>query len=365
MKGLRLLLTTDSVGGVWQYSLDLARALVPHRVHTLLAHMGPAPRDSQHMAALAIPHLTFLETGLPLDWLCDGPAPVLRAGEWIAEIARQSRADIVQLNMPSLGAMSRYDMPVVAVSHGCVATWWAAAKAEPLAEAWRWHEALMRAGYANADAVVAPSAAYAAVVAGHYRLPQPVAVVPNGRTALPGGMASRGGDAVLTVGRLWDPVKNAALLDRVAAQLTVPFHAAGASMGPHGESVALQHLHRLGELDEDALGAWLAARPVFVSAARFEPFGLAVLEAAAAGCPLVLSDIATFRELWDGAALFVAPDDEAGFVAAIEALTRDAMLAAQLGSAARSRAGRYTPAATAAAMHELYRRLTTGRRVAA
>ena len=45
--------------------------------------------------------------------------------------------------------------------------------------------------------------------------------------------------------------------------------------------------------------------PIFVSAARYEPFGLAVLEAAQAGCALVLSDIPTFRELWDGAALFV------------------------------------------------------------
>jgi hypothetical protein len=38
-----------------------------------------------------------------------------------------------------------------------------------------------------------------------------------------------------------------------------------------------------------------------------EPFGLAVLEAAQAGCPLVLSDLPGFRELWDGAALFRRP----------------------------------------------------------
>ena len=34
-----------------------------------------------------------------------------------------------------------------------------------------------------------------------------------------------------------------------------------------------------------------------------------MLEAASAGCPLILGDIPTFRELWDGAAVFVAPDD--------------------------------------------------------
>jgi glycosyltransferase involved in cell wall biosynthesis len=51
----------------------------------------------------------------------------------------------------------------------------------------------------------------------------------------------------------------------------------------------------------------LAERPVFVSASRYEPFGLAVLEAARAGCALLLSDIPTFRELWAGAAAFVRP----------------------------------------------------------
>ena len=55
--------------------------------------------------------------------------------------------------------------------------------------------------------------------------------------------------------------------------------------------------------------------------ARYEPFGLAVLEAAQAGCALVLSDIPTFRELWNGAAQFVPPgDDAARSPCAIDAL---------------------------------------------
>jgi glycosyltransferase involved in cell wall biosynthesis len=79
----------------------------------------------------------------------------------------------------------------------------------------------------------------------------------------------------------------------------------------------------------------------------------------------VLADIPTFRELWDGAALFVAPDDADGYVAAIEAVTRDAGLATRLGAAARTRAARYTPAAAAAAMLSLYRGLIEQRSAAA
>ena len=63
----------------------------------------------------------------------------------------------------------------------------------------------------------------------------------------------------------------------------------------------------LGALDERRSErlAWRSGRSS-PRTALYEPFGLAVLEAAQAGCALVLSDIPTFRELWDGAALFVA-----------------------------------------------------------
>jgi glycosyltransferase involved in cell wall biosynthesis len=168
-------------------------------------------------------------------------------------------------------------------------------------------------------------------------------------------------DCVLTVGRLWDQVKRAELLDRVAGRLSIPFHAAGAARGPHGETAAFENLHLLGELDSTALAGHLATRPVFVSATSFEPFGLAVLEAAAAGCALVLSDIATFRELWDGVALFVADGDEAGYADAIEALIGDCALRLERGEAARARAERYAPGAMADAMLAIYGQARTAR----
>jgi glycosyltransferase involved in cell wall biosynthesis len=156
-------------------------------------------------------------------------------------------------------------------------------------------------------------------------------------------------------------VKGAELLDQVAARLSVPFHAAGAAAGPHGETVRLDHLHLLGQLDSAALAQRLAARPVFVSAACFEPFGLAVLEAAAAGCALVLADIPVFRELWDGAALFVPPRAPDAYHAAIEQLIGNLALRRSLGAAAAERARRYTPARMADAMLALYRQRLAAR----
>ncbi|WP_331015921.1 glycosyltransferase family 4 protein [Sphingomonas sp.] len=367
---MRVLLTVDSVGGVWQYCLDLSRALGERDVDTIVAVLGPSPGAAQRAEMRAIPHARLVETGLPLDWLCDGPAPVLAAGARIAELAQDEHVDLVQLNMPTLGAAAPLAVPVISVTHGCVSTWWQAARpGVPLDPAFRWHRTLTGEGLRAADLVVAPSTCYARTVARHYGLGQTPLVVHNGRTPLISPNHPPVQDCVLTVGRLWDQVKRAALLDRVAGRLAIPFHAAGATTGPHGETVALENLHLLGELDAQELAGHLAARPVFVSAASFEPFGLAILEAAAAGCALVLSDIPTFRELWNGAALFVAGDDEAGYAEAIETLIGDCALRLQMGDAARARAERYAPGTMADAMLGLYARALAngipGRRVAA
>ncbi|WP_375428829.1 glycosyltransferase family 4 protein [uncultured Sphingomonas sp.] len=397
---VRLLMTADAVGGVWRYATDLARALRPHGVETTLAVLGPAPTDDQ-LQLLRYPGLDpgsrflsadeaglrvepgvtggeagdirMIHTSLPLDWLCDGSTPVVQAGQAIADLARDLRADFVHLNSPTLAAAARFPAPVVAVAHGCTATWWSAAHGTAPDPAYRWHGDLMRAGLLAADATVAPSAAFAADLQRTYALPTAPLAIHNGRPSPSPHRGEGRGEGpsrepaphALTAGRLWDRVKNTAVLDRAAARLSAPIRAAGPVTSPHGETVRPDYLHLLGTLSNEALAAELAQRPIFVSVTSFEPFGLAVLEAAAAGCALVLSDIPTFRELWDGAAIFVASHDDAAIAAAIEELLADPARRETLAQAARTRAARYTPGATATAMAALYARLAPACRAAA
>ncbi len=382
---MKILLTTDAVGGVWQYTTELAQALSARGVECVVAVLGPAPDEDQRIALVSsvLPRkreprakqdvarnsgflrsqehgvpITLIETGLPLDWTCADAAPVLAAGKAIATLAKDHAVNLIHYNMPTLAAAGPPAIPSIAVAHGCVSTWWEAAKGTPLGRDYRWHRALTADGLRAVDRVVAPSAAYAAIVERHYRLETPVLAIHNGRT-LTGAYdpAAPMADVALTVGRLWDGVKNAALLDKAAARLPIPFLAAGASKGPHGETIRLDHLRELGHLSGEQIAAHLAKRPIFVSAASFEPFGLAVLEAAQAGCALVLADIPTFRELWDGAASFVPLDGalDGRWCEAIEALVLDTPRRAALGEAARLRAARYTPDATADRMLALYR----------
>lgn len=349
-------MTTDAVGGVWQYSLDLAAGLAEHGFETLLAVLGPGPSAAQRCEAEAVPGMRLLATDLALDWVDADAAAAARAAEALVDLAGQETVDLVHLNSPSLAAYARFDVPVVAAAHGCPSTWWEAARTTPLHPGFEWHRHAMARGLSAATLTIAPTRAFAETIRRHYGLTALPQVVHNGRRPLtPAAASGTPGEAfAFTAGRLWDAVKRIDLLDDVAARLDIPFYAAGPLEAPQGDRIAPEHLRALGRLDSAGVAEWLARRPVFVSAASFEPFGLAVLEAAMAGCPLVLSDIAPFRELWDGAARFVAPGDGAAFAAAIEEAAGDAVLRERMGEQARARSACYSAAAMAVRTARVY-----------
>jgi glycosyltransferase involved in cell wall biosynthesis len=350
MSALRVLLVTDAVGGVWVYSLELARALRPLGIEPVLAVMGPSPGPEQCEAAAGI---AMIDTGLVLEWLDTNAGEVMRAGEMLAHVAESQGADLVQTSSAALLAGGAAGCPTVAVQHSCVATWWAAVKGSPLPADFEWRRDLVAEGLRRADAVVAPTQAFARATERTYDLNRTLLAVHNGRTVRDVRPLPQG-DFAFTAGRLWDEGKNARTLDRAAARIDAPFQAAGATHGPNGAGVALDALVPLGELSEARVAGVLAARPVFASAALYEPFGLSVLEAAQAGCALVLSDIATHRELWDGAAVFVEAGDDRAFAAAIGELLGDRTRRNALGERARAHARLYSPGDMARRMAEIY-----------
>jgi glycosyltransferase involved in cell wall biosynthesis len=106
------------------------------------------------------------------------------------------------------------------------------------------------------------------------------------------------------------------------------------------------------------MAEWYARASIYALPARYEPFGLSILEAASAGCALVLGDIATLRENWDGAADFVAPDDGDALAGAIQRLIDDPLRRDRQARLARRRARRFPADRMAAAYLTLYRELT-------
>lgn len=347
----KVLMTTDAVGGVWTYGVDLADVLSGWGVEVVLAVVGPAPSRAQRAQTFC----EVIETGLTLDWMAGSAAKARASARDLAALSRKVAPDLVHLNGPAMAAGGDFGAPVLGACHSCPATWWMAVKPDrALPRDLVWRRALQAEGMQRCDGLIAPSNAFARVIAETYgKRPK---VVRNGRHCAAARLSAPGED-VFTAGRLWDQGKNLKVLDEAARLAGLPVKAAGSLQGPAGETIRLDHLSTLGALSSEQVRMRLSKRPIFVSTALYEPFGLAALEAAQAGCPLVLSDIPTFRELWSGAALFVDPRDAADIAETLVRLSRNGDERKKLGAAARARAATYTLEAMGAATLEAYRQI--------
>ncbi len=371
----RLLMTADAVGGVWAYALELARALAPHGTRVELATMGRRPTAAQRAEAAAA-GVALHESDWALEWMDDPWADVARAGEWLLALERRLAPDLVHVNGYAHGALP-WRAPSVVVAHSCVCSWWRAVRGEDAPAAWDRYRDAAAAGLAAAGAVVAPTRAMADALPAHYgaraaaRGGLPAArVVPNARRAEAYPPAARKEPVVLTAGRLWDDAKNVRAVAVAAAGQPWVAYVAGDDTPPAGAgggegARALRDaaapgeggptaVRWLGVLEPEALAAWMGRAAVYALPARYEPFGLSALEAALAGCALVLGDIPSLREVWGDAALFVHPESATQLACALRTLDADPDYRQALAERARARALTYTPARMAAGYLDAY-----------
>ena len=343
---MHILMTADTVGGVWTYALTLCRALPDARF--TLATMGGPMSPAQARQAAAVRNVDVVQGPFKLEWMPDPWDDVAAAGDWLLHLERTVGADVVHLNGFAHASLP-FRSPVVVVGHSCVASWWQAVRGQPAPDD-RYRSAV-RDGLAAADWVVAPSQAMLASLDEHYG-PLPESTVIYNGTDAPRLPPTAKEPFVFAAGRLWDEAKNVAALAAVAPRVPWPIRVAG-----DGGATPLAGVHPLGQLDADQMDAQYRAAAIYALPARYEPFGLSVLEAARAGCALVLGDIASLREIWGDAAVYVDPDDHDALADALRALSESPGRRADLGRRAAVRSGRYTAAATAAAYRRVYRQL--------
>ena len=350
-----VLMTSDAIGGVWNYALELARGLASQGVAITLATMGPVPNAAQRAECRRIPGLELYSRPYRLEWMEEPWAEVEKAGHWLLELEERGRPDLVHLNGYAHAALP-FRAPVLVVAHSCVLSWWKSVHGVPAPDSWQRYRREVARGLMSADMLVAPTSAMLSAIEEHYGIFGPAKVIANGsdpKRFRPGFKK----DFVLSVGRIWDEGKNIAALDRIADQVDWPLYVAGDARHPEGGLRPLRHLRALGSVQSEALPRWYARAAIYALPARYEPFGLSVLEAALSGCALVLGDIPSLRELWEGAALFVHPDDPEALTAALRSLIGDRALRQGLADAARRRGAQWTNEGCARAYSRLYQRM--------
>lgn len=345
-------MTADTVGGVFTYSVELARALAPHGVTVSLATMGRKLDAAQRRLVRQAGNVTVIESTYKLEWMEDPWADVEAAGEWLLKLEAAHRPHVVHLNGYTHGALA-WQSPVLMVGHSCVLSWWRAVKHTDAPPQWNTYRRNVARGLQAANLVVAPTRAMLAELQRYHGPLADAEVIPNGiARGLYTPRPKR--EYILTAGRLWDAAKNVQLMATIAPQLPWPVFVAG-----EGTPAWTSNFFQLGALSRGTLSVWQSQAAIYALPALYEPFGLSVLEAALCGCALVLGDIPSLRENWEGAAEFVDPNDPRAAQRKIKTLTTDPNRLHRLQAAAFDRAQIFSAALMADAYRNAYRSLTS------
>lgn len=345
---MNVLMTADTVGGVWTYAMELTRALP--EVQFTVATMGRRPSDGQRAEAAS--NVSLVESEYKLEWQHDPWSDVDAAGEWLLGLEARVAPDVIHLNGFAHGALP-FHAPKFVVAHSCVLSWWRAVKGEDAPAEWSTYRERVERGLGGADLVAAPSAWMLAALDEHYRVHAPRRLVYNGRNFVPAtGHGHRA--FVFAAGRLWDEAKNLRAVVAAAPRIDWPVKIAGDG-GADSPNVTY-----LGWLEPDVLARAYGEASIYLFPALYEPFGLSVLEAALSGCALILGDIPSLREIWRDAAVFVPPDDPESIARTTNEIIENSNFRHELSQRAQKRAIEYSMQRMADGYRDAYRSLAAG-----
>jgi glycogen synthase len=340
---MRVVVTTDTLGGVWTYTRELVTELIRRGVQVTLVSFGNIPEARQCTWMEGLKDLDFRPTAFMLEWMQDSAEDLEASADYLLGIIHEVQPDLIHLNQFYYGAL-KCDVPKLVVAHSDVVSWWVAVHGEePPSSTWiDKYRQIVSQGLAGATMVAAPSRWMLDQIVRHYGSLAASAVVYNGRNPKLLNPHLKKELAVLSVGRLWDAGKNVALLTQIKP--SVPIYIVGTEHHPdRGEDAQIsiaggKQVHFRGQQSEEELKDVFSRAAVYAATSRYEPFGLAPLEAALSRCAILANDIPTFRELWGETALYFELNDAESLREQIVRLTADRELCARYAGLAHERA---------------------------
>jgi glycogen synthase len=368
---MHILVTADTLGGVWTYTRELVTGLIQSGQQVTLVSFGDIPTAAQAQWIDALPNLDYRPTAFKLEWMLDSAEDMAASAEYLEALIQEIDPDVLHLSQFYYGALD-CDVPRVVVAHSDVLSWWMAVhkKTPPETEWLHWYRQIVTRGLGEASTVVAPSQWMLDQIEMNYGKPASTAVIYNGRTPTLFNPHRSKDENIVTVGRLWDSGKNVSLLLR--QQMPVPVHIVGSDRHPESQSQMLaaeelnSNVHLEPEQDERQIVHTLARAGIYAATSQYEPFGLAPVEAAFSRCAIVASDIPSFRELWGEAAIFFRNNDPESLLHAVERLQCDPILRQMEGNLAyRHALQHFTAERMVAGYLRLYQTLVPARAISA
>lgn len=351
---MKVLMTADTVGGVWTYCMELCCSLPWIQFH--LVTFGAPMSEGQRRETAALANVVVYESAYKLEWMDDPWQDIDASGQWLLKLEEEINPDLVHLNAYAYGSLP-FLAPKTVVAHSDVFSWWQAVNDEWPGAGWNEYYNRVKAGLSAADLVIAPSRSMMKSIREIYGISTKNKVIYNGRSKelFYEGVKK---PLLFSMGRIWDEAKNISLLVNAAPELAYEIRIAGQQQFEKNKApFDPDKTHFLGKLDQQRIAEELAASSIYVLPAKYEPFGLSALEAAYSGCALVLGDIPSFREIWQDAAIYVDVDDQRSLVNAINSLMRDQELYNSYKVKAAARASLFSSGAMASGYAEVYQKL--------
>lgn len=328
---MHILMTADTVGGVWTYTRELVSGLARRGHQITLVSFGKLPSNEQVRWMDGLSSLRFHPTEYRLEWMQDSEQDIRASRSFLQALIVDLKPDLLHFNQYAYGNLPG-DVPRIVVAHSDVVSWWIAVHGEEPAEgAWmRWYGSTVMEGLKGARAVVAPSQTMLDSIQRHYLQPRVARVIYNGRDPRLFDPYRQKEDVVLSVGRIWDQAKQVSLL--LQHQQAAAVWIAGPDENPEGlrggfvENSRDSAIQFVGTQSENALHDLYARASLYAATSRYEPFGLAPVEAAFSGCALILNDIESFRELWGDSGYYFHRNSGRSLASAIRELTTNHQL---------------------------------------
>ncbi|MGZ4814106.1 MAG: glycosyltransferase family 4 protein [Terriglobales bacterium] len=339
---MHVLVTADTVGGVWTYTRELVTGLSQRGVRVTLVSFGEIPTAAQCQWLEGLRNVDLRATAFRLEWMQSSQDDLRASSEFLESLVRETRPDLLHLSQYCYGAL-KVDVPKIVVGHSDVISWWVAVHGqEPPEDEWiREYCDVVRAGLTEADVVVAPSRWMLDQLREHHGTIRQGVVIYNGRNpALFNPHVSKE-DLVLAVGRAWDRAKQVSLLTEASHNMPVWVVGAEEHPDPAFRSHKVNRgrgVRYCGERNEAQLRQLFGRASIYAATSRYEPFGLAPVEAALSRCAVIANDIPTFRELWGESAFYFRRNDAGDLARAIEELRGDRELRTTYANLAYRRA---------------------------
>ncbi|GAA3946574.1 glycosyltransferase [Allohahella marinimesophila] len=359
-QSLTILMTTDTEGEVWSYTIDLCEALQAHPVCIELALIGKALSTQQSEQLAALPNVQVHDSGFDVRWISDSPPDIKASGQWLVQLAESLKPDLVHLNHLAYGALS-WSCPVLLVGHFCILSWWAAAKNEaaPMPQ-WAGYKTLLSDSIQKASLLVAPTLAALHSLLSHYGPAERTRVIYNGLSRPETAEPAENEDdevSILVDGAIWQQDSHLAVLTAISKELACSVYVAGEAPSSNSSERCAEGVTFLGHVSPGELQDRLVRASLYAAPTAYEPLGLGALEAARAGCALLLGDIKNLREVWGDAAVYVAPNDVDALRDKLYNLITRPKRRHYLATAAWARSKRFTTASAAKAYLQSYRSL--------